>query len=56
MDSYRVKNGKVIKETICALPGGESNASEWCKEYCPFYGRGFCRWDSDTNRMMIKWY
>ena len=54
MDTYRVEEGQVVKETICTLPGGESGAGEWCREYCMLYGSGRCRYDKDTGRMLIR--
>ena len=35
MDTYRVEDGKLVKETICTLPGGESGAGEWCRVLIP---------------------
>ena len=42
-----------MTERYCVLPGGESGAGEWCKEYCPNYGTGRCRWDAATRRMVV---
>ena len=42
-----------MTETICTLPGGESGAGEWCKEYCPNYGTGRCRWDPYSHKMIV---
>ena len=54
MDTYKVEDGRIVKETICTLPGGESGAGEWCKEYCMFYGSGRCHYDPDFKRMVIR--
>ena len=37
----------------CNAPGGSSGAGEWCKEYCLFYGSGRCKWDPETEHMII---
>lgn len=54
MYTYKIEDGRLVKETICTLPGGESGAGEWCKEYCMFYGSGRCHYDKDTKRMLIR--
>lgn len=37
-----------MTERYCVLHGGE-----WCKEYCPNYGTGRCKWDATTGRMVV---
>lgn len=54
MHTYRIEDGQLIKETICTLPGGESGAGEWCREYCMLYGTGRCRYDPDIKRMLVR--
>lgn len=54
MDTYKVEDGRIVKQTICTLPGGESGAGEWCREYCMLYGSGRCHYDPDFKRMVIR--
>ena len=42
-----------MTETICNRPGSEPGAGEWCREYCPNYGSGRCRWDPYARRMIV---
>ena len=42
-----------MSKHVCKFPGGSSGAGEWCKEYCPFYGSGRCKWDPETGHMII---
>lgn len=36
----------------CTAPGQYD--SEWCREYCLYYGSKRCYYDPDTKRMMLK--
>lgn len=28
--------------------------TEYCREYCELYGKGKCRYDPDTKKMMVR--
>ena len=44
----------MTEERECTAPGSEPGAGEWCREYCPDYGTGKCRYDPKTRKMMVK--
>lgn len=36
----------------CKSPG--SAYAEWCREWCPNYGKGICHYDWETKKMMVR--
>ena len=41
-------------ETQCFADYAYGIDGEWCRNYCPLYGTGKCRYDATIGKMMVK--
>lgn len=43
-----------MTEHQCWTDHAYGTDSEYCREFCPIYGTGRCRYDPETKKMMVK--